>query len=288
MSSYIPQDVQSAVCDRLLRLSSHFREYFCSDLSATRTPGRPTGFPHSSWYGGLFSSFRHQLTDWGAFSAHRFLVGYVYGRTRSQTGGLLQIWLLKRFASLIALQPIILGLILLTRELWPEGGALVGAGIFTLVFVEVYTRLKERSPGVGSLSPVSQHALESFGKAARPTQLAVLAEESLSIVSSGRATRTRGSFASVLEMMSMTLAVEPAHYQQRGPVPIRTSFCMFGELQMLTSVLFVFVCKRLRRWTTSRRPSAPHARTPTRHRAYRRCRLLAMRRRCRGSSSRQS
>ena len=158
------------------------------------------------------------------YLAHRFLVGYVYGRTRSQTGGLLQIWLLKRFASLIALQPIVLGLILLTRELWPEGGALVGAGLFTLVFVEVYTRLKERSPGLRSLNPVTQHALESFGKSARPTQLAVLEEESLSIVSSGRGARTRGSFASVLEMMSMTLAVEPSLYQQHGPVPIRTSF----------------------------------------------------------------
>jgi hypothetical protein len=36
--SYIPQDVQPAVCDGLLRLSSHFREYFCGDLSATWTP----------------------------------------------------------------------------------------------------------------------------------------------------------------------------------------------------------------------------------------------------------
>ncbi len=85
----------------------------------------------------------------------------MYGRTRSQTGGLLQIWLLKRFASLIALQSILLGLILLSRELWPEGGALVGAGVFTLLFVEVYTRLKERSPGRRALNPVSQHALES-------------------------------------------------------------------------------------------------------------------------------
>ncbi|KAH8992407.1 hypothetical protein EDB92DRAFT_1857796 [Lactarius akahatsu] len=154
--------------------------------------------------------------------AHRFLVGYVYGRTRSQTGGLLQIWLLKRFASLIALQPILLGLILLSRKLWPEGGALVGAGIFTIAFVEVYTRLKERSPGRRALNPVSQHALESFGKAAKPNHPAVLDEESPSIVSSGRATRTRGSFASVLEMMSLTLAVAPSHYQQHGPVPIST------------------------------------------------------------------
>jgi len=137
---------------------------------------------------------------------------------------LLQIWLLKRFASLIALQPILLGLILLSRELWPEGVALVGVGVFILVFVEVYTRLKERPPSRRALNPVSRHALDSFAKLAKPSQPAVLGEETPSIVSSGRATRTRGSFASVLEMMSMTLAVAPSHYQQHGPVPIGTSF----------------------------------------------------------------
>ncbi len=133
----------------------------------------------------------------------------MYGRTRSQTGGLLQIWLLKRFASLLALQPFLLGLILLSRRLWPEGGALVGTGALTILFVEVYTRIKERRPGRAALS--------------QPTNPTVLEEESTSIVSSGRAARTRGSFASVLEMMSTTLAVVPSRYQQHGPVPLRTS-----------------------------------------------------------------
>lgn len=146
----------------------------------------------------------------------------MYGRTRSQTGGLLQIWLLKRLASLIALQPILLGLILLSRRLWPEGGALIGVGLVTIVFVEVYARLKERRSSRAALSPVSQHAIESFRKAAQPDHPTVLDEESTSIVSSGRATRTRGSYASVLEMMSATLAVVPTQYQQHGPVPIRT------------------------------------------------------------------
>ena len=146
----------------------------------------------------------------------------MYGRTRSQTGGLLQIWLLKRFAELLALQPILLGLMLLSRRLWPEGITLVAVGVVTIASVQVYTRLKERLPGRGSLSQLSLHALETFRKAARPNRLIVLDSDSPSIVSSGRAARTRGSFASVLEMMSMTLAVSPSHYQEHGPVPIRT------------------------------------------------------------------
>jgi hypothetical protein len=147
----------------------------------------------------------------------------VYGRTRSQTGGLLQIWVLKRLASLIALQPILLGLILLTRQLWPEGSALLTIGFVIIIFIEVYTRIKERQPGRGALSPVALHALETFRKSAQPDRPTVLDEESTSIVSSGRGARTRGSFASVLEMMTTTLAVVPTQYQQHGPVPIRTS-----------------------------------------------------------------
>jgi hypothetical protein len=163
----------------------------------------------------------------------------VYGRTRSQTGGLLQIWLLKRFASLLALQPILMGLIFLSRRLWPEGGALIGAGAITIFFVEMYTRLKERRVGREALTPVSQHALESFRKAAQPSNLAVLEEESTSVVSSGRAARTRGSFASVLEMMSTTLAVVPSRYQQHGPVPLRTSSSSILAARFYTKLYIV-------------------------------------------------
>jgi hypothetical protein len=71
-------------------------------------------------FGGLLMTFCVGQT------AHRFLVGYVYGRTKSPTGGLVQLFMLRRFALLLALQPLVLGLILLSRRLWPEAGALTG------------------------------------------------------------------------------------------------------------------------------------------------------------------
>jgi hypothetical protein len=130
-----------------------------------------------------------------------------------------------------------------SRRLWPEGGTLVGTGGLTIFFVEVYTHIKGRLPGRAALSPVSQHALESFRKAAQPSNPAVLEEESTSIVSSGRA-RTRGSFASVLEMMSTTLAVVPSRYQQHGPVPLRTSspshFCLCVLIHVSICSLFSY------------------------------------------------
>jgi calcium permeable stress-gated cation channel len=188
----------------------------------------------------------------------------VYGRTRSQTGGLLQIWLLKRFASLLALQPILLGLILLSRRLWPEGGALVGAGALTIFFVEVYTRIKERQPGRAALSPVCQHAVESFRNAARPSNPAVLEEESTSIVSSGRAARARGSFASVLEMMSTTLAVVPSRYQQHGPVPLRTSSSPCLLIQTSSCCIRFLATETLDDLTATERAARTHPDAPPR------------------------
>jgi len=154
--------------------------------------------------------------------AHRFLVGYVFARTHSQTGGLLQIWLLRRFGTLLSFQPLLLGLILLSRRLWPEGGVLVGAGVFVIVFVEAYTHWKTRLPGRGALSAITQDSLNTFASTARTRPRHRDDEETTSPVSTAaRGTRTRGSMASVLEMMSVTLAVMPSQTPARGPVPLR-------------------------------------------------------------------
>lgn len=163
-----------------------------------------------------------------SFPAHRFLVGYVYARTHSQTGGLLQLWLLRRFATLTALQPLVLGLILLTRRLWEEGGVLCGTALLIVVFVEIFCARKLREPGRKSLSPITRNSLDTFARAARVHGARGGDEESTDLVSESLATahRTRGSFASVLEMMSATLAVQPSQ-AAKGPVPLR-KLCAFS------------------------------------------------------------
>ncbi|THH33123.1 hypothetical protein EUX98_g1076 [Antrodiella citrinella] len=154
--------------------------------------------------------------------AHRFLIGYIYGRTHSQTGGVLQIWIMQRLGTILAFQPLILGLILLSREFFVEGGILCGAALFVVVFVESYCAWKTRLPGRRSLNPLTRDSLNTFMRAARPTAPREIDEESTSLVSSTRNTRARGSFASVLEMMSLTLAVMPTQSQARGPIPLET------------------------------------------------------------------
>lgn len=132
----------------------------------------------------------------------------------------MQIWLLKRFGTILAFQPLILGLIFLSRRLWIEGGVLCGTAIVVVIFVEAYCRWKTRLPGPKSLNNITRDSLDAFGRAARPKEPRDLDEESTSLVSSARNTRMRGSFASILDMMSMTLAVTPSASQARGPVPL--------------------------------------------------------------------
>ncbi|KAJ7141880.1 hypothetical protein C8R43DRAFT_892427 [Mycena crocata] len=155
--------------------------------------------------------------------AHRFLVGYVYARTHSQTGGLLQIWLLRRFGTLVALQPILIGLIFLSRKFWIEGGVLVGTGVFVIFFVEIYVITKTRLPGRRSLSPITRDSLDSFAASAKPGRRRTVDDETASLVSSGRpGHRTRGSMASVLEMLSVTLAVIPPQKPTQASLPLKT------------------------------------------------------------------
>lgn len=152
-------------------------------------------------------------------TAHRYLIGYVYARMHSQTGGLLQLWLLKRFATLCSFQPILLGSIFLSRRIWIEGGISIGTGVAVMIFVEIYATLKLRLPGRGSLRAITRDSLDHFARAAERHL-----EDSREEMTSENDTRghfTRGSMASVLDMMSLTLAVKPSAPTYRGPVPLR-------------------------------------------------------------------
>ncbi|KZW00653.1 hypothetical protein EXIGLDRAFT_666997 [Exidia glandulosa HHB12029] len=152
--------------------------------------------------------------------AHRFLVGYVYpNMSGSQNGGIIQIWFLRRLATLLSLQPLLLGLLLLSHQFWVLGGVLVGWAVLIVLFVEAFAWRKLRRPGVKSLSPVTRDALQKLASSMRRRPGAQEHDE-MSLVSSHRRVRTRGSMASVLEMLHVTLAVMPTQPRMRGPVPL--------------------------------------------------------------------
>lgn len=122
---------------------------------------------------------------------------------------------------MLSFQPILLGLIFLSRRIWIEGGVLAGTGVVIILFVEIYTALRLRLPGRGSLSPITRDSLDHFASAA--DRYLVDDPEGTTNNSSTRGPLVRGSMASVLEMMSLTLAVEPSAPTYRGPVPLRAS-----------------------------------------------------------------
>jgi hypothetical protein len=177
--------------------------------------------------------------------AHRFLIGYVYGRTDSgQTGGLLQLWILRRFATMLALQPIVMGLVVLSRQKWILGGIMIGVAVAIVIAVEWYCTNKLKKPGVEALSPVTRDAIEAFTKSARPALgfgSRGASEKASAAPSSterkGKERQRNGSISSVLDMMSITLAVMPGTSKNRPPVPLRTfsiSFSLF-QLTLLVS-----------------------------------------------------
>jgi hypothetical protein len=156
--------------------------------------------------------------------AHRFLVGYVFGRTdSSQTGGLLQLWVLRRFATLLALQPLLLCLLLLSRELWILGGIMGGVALLVVCVVEGYASWRLRKPGQRSLGAVTRHSLRAYENSARPRRVVASASEKSTTSTSDRPRRRNAhtSISSVLDMMNITLAVMPSPARNRGPVPLR-------------------------------------------------------------------
>lgn len=122
---------------------------------------------------------------------------------------------------MVSFQPILLGLIFLSREFWIEGGVLVGVGVAVMIFVEIYAMRKMKTPGRNSLSAITQDSLNTFETDAWNTDSRAVDDESPSYGGGSGSARVRGSMASVLEMMSVTLAVMPSAARHRGPVPLR-------------------------------------------------------------------
>ncbi|KAG9015185.1 hypothetical protein FRB94_004304 [Tulasnella sp. JGI-2019a] len=156
--------------------------------------------------------------------AHRYLVGYVHGRVGvGQTGGLLHLWVMRRFGTLLALQPFLLGLVLFSRRFWALGGILIGTAVLIVVTVEGYTAHKTRTPGRQSLDVATKDSLDRFQRLSRGRTRPSKDEEGANLVTSvslGRR-RTRRSISSMLDMMSAILAV-PTENLQRGPIPLDT------------------------------------------------------------------
>lgn len=173
---------------------------------------------------------------------------------------MLQIWLLKRFATVVAFQPILLGLIFLSRRIFIEGGILAGVGVVAIIFVEVYAKWKTKLPGKNTLSTVTLDALETFEERASIVNGPGEDSEAASVASPPRM-RQRGSMASVLEMMSLTLAVMPSSQQNRGAVPLGTRNAL-QRPYMFIHIQYFIVTESLDDLTATERAARTHPDAP--------------------------
>jgi hypothetical protein len=130
----------------------------------------------------------------------------------------------------MSLQPILLGLIFLSRSLWVLGGILTGVGTFLLISAEVYVMLRIHSADRKQLPNTALQSLTLFQHIASnqrsnsdgETKSSSNIDEQASLASRERLSqlRSRGSLASVLEMMSITLATIPSRSRNRLSVPL--------------------------------------------------------------------
>ncbi|KAF8321602.1 hypothetical protein DL93DRAFT_2072348 [Clavulina sp. PMI_390] len=163
-----------------------------------------------------------------SLAAHRYLVGYVYGRTdRGQSGGLLHMWIMRRFATMLALQPFLLGLILLPFREWALACTLIGVALFLVFVVELYTGIRMRQPSASSLSEASRESLDDFSHEMHMKRPEGTGEKALPAPpggeSGGRTPRSRGrtvaSMASILDMINQALAI-PQASRPHAAVPL--------------------------------------------------------------------
>ena len=149
---------------------------------------------------------------------HRYLVGYVYGRTyRVQSGALMHLWLIRRFATMVALQPLLLGLILLVHRLWALASVLLAVAALCVIAVEFHAETQTWEPDVDSLSPAAWESLDKFVSQVMTGEVDLMPHPAQFAVDQG----TRASMASMLEMISASLAVAPSAPLQPRPVPFR-------------------------------------------------------------------
>ena len=127
------------------------------------------------------------------------------------------------------------------------------------MFVESYASWKTRLPGRKYLSPITQNSLETFANGARQ-----YVENDAGTIneSSAPGTRTRGSMASVLEMMSTTLAVTPSSFNFTGVVPLRMFF-FFTSAECVVDIHFADVeTETLDDLTATERAARTHPEAP--------------------------
>lgn len=90
---------------------------------------------------------------------------YVHAPSIGYEAATLALWTTRRLGWTLCLQPLIYGLILLSRNEWEIGGASVGVAVLTLVLAEYLTAGRHPAPSRRHLSSTSKRMLDDISRA---------------------------------------------------------------------------------------------------------------------------
>lgn len=100
-----------------------------------------------------------------AFIVIHHQVQYVHAPSTGYEAATLALWTTRRLGWTLCLQPLIYGLILLSRNEWEIGGASIGVSVLTLVLSELLTIGRHPSPSRKSLKSTTRRILGNISRA---------------------------------------------------------------------------------------------------------------------------
>ncbi|KAK4684130.1 ATP-dependent RNA helicase DOB1, partial [Tremellales sp. Uapishka_1] len=149
-----------------------------------------------------------------SFVANHYLVNYVYCQTSGGPNTLIVMWTLRRFGWALAVQPLVFGLILLSRDEYAIGGVSFGVALVVLLLSEALTVGRHPARSKKHLSPQTRDSLDRLSK-----QLLIKHGPEPDTPNLTPRHRRRRSNASILEMIH-TLLPGVSRLPPSGPIPL--------------------------------------------------------------------
>ena len=147
-------------------------------------------------------------------------VEYLHAPSKGYEAATLALWTIRRFGWVLALQPLIYGLIVLSRREWEIGGISIGVAVVTVIISELVTAGLHPSPKRNKLSASTQKSLDDISHAMRHPPVPAQLTRAIS-GSSSQILRSRQSTSSMLRRLT-TLLPGLSRLPPECPLPLTT------------------------------------------------------------------
>lgn len=132
-------------------------------------------------------------------------VEYVYAPSTGYEAATLALWTTRRLGWTLCLQPLIYGLVLLSRNEWEIGGASVGVAVLTLVLAELLTVGRHPTPSRKKLDSSTKRILDEIGRTINRSSTSGGTQSRPTSTASSQLLRPRQSTSSMLRRLTALL-----------------------------------------------------------------------------------